>query len=443
MMSHCLDIQDDPQNLEQVLSDCKETLKYCVKTAHPRFFNQLSTGLDIIALAGEWLTATANTNMFTYEIAPVFTLMEDIVLTKLREHIGWPNGHGDGIFAPGGAISNLYAVAVARHTKIPDSKVKGMTGQPRLVMFTSEMSHFSIKRAGALLGIGLDNVINIKADDRGRMSVEDLESRIEQALAEGGVPFFVAATAGTTVLGAFDPINDIADVCEKYGLWFHVDGAWGGSALVSPTHKHLLSGVHRVNSMTWNPHKLLGAVLQCSAILIREPGLLEATNSLKADYLFQPDKHYDVSYDTGDKAIQCGRHNDVFKLWLMWRAKGDRGMQIHIDHLMSLSRYLQKKVRQTDGFEFVLENPEFINVCFWYVPKNIRHLPPGKERESELHKVAPRIKARMMEKGSTMVGYQPMGKLPNFFRMINSNPASTYPDIDWLISEIERIGEEI
>jgi glutamate decarboxylase len=192
MMGHCIDLQEEPQNLEQVLSDCKETLKYCVKTGHPRFFNQLSTGLDIIALAGEWLTATANTNMFTYEIAPVFTLMEDIVLTKMRELIGWSDG--DGIFAPGGAISNLYAVAVARHKYMPDIKTKGMTAaNQKMVLFTSEHAHFSIKRAGALLGLGTENVITIKTDSRGRMIVDDLEMKIEKAKSEGALPGNLAA----------------------------------------------------------------------------------------------------------------------------------------------------------------------------------------------------------------------------------------------------------
>ncbi|KAK2164503.1 hypothetical protein NP493_1413g00006 [Ridgeia piscesae] len=442
MMDHCLDIQEEPQNLEQILSDCKETLKYCVKTGHPRFFNQLSTGLDIIALVGEWLTATANTNMFTYEIAPVFTLMEDIVLTKMRECIGWENGEGDGIFAPGGAISNLYAVAVARHTVMPDGKTKGLSSLPRLVMFTSEHSHFSIKRAGALLGIGTDNVVLIKTDERGKMIPSVLDAEIERAKREGGVPFFVSATAGTTVLGAFDPFNDIADICEKHKIWFHVDGAWGGSALISQKYKGLLEGVQRADSMTWNPHKLMGILLQCSAILLRRKGLLEASNALKAPYLFQEDKQYDVVYDTGDKAIQCGRHNDVFKLWITWRANGDTGFENRINGLLDMSHYLQQKLKERKGFEFVLENPQFINVCFWYVPSSMRRLTPGPERDARLHKVAPKIKAMMMEKGSTMVGYQPLGEKPNFFRMIVSNAATTQPDIDFMLNEIERLGEE-
>jgi len=442
-MGHCLDLTEEPQNLEQILSDCKETLKYCVKTGHPRFFNQLSTGLDMISLAGEWLTATANTNMFTYEIAPVFTLMEDIVLRKMRELIGWPNGDGDGIFAPGGAISNLYAVAVARHEYNPEVKYKGASGQQRMVLFTSEHAHFSIKRAGALLGIGTENVITIKVDSRGKMRVDDLEAQILQAMAEGALPFFVSATAGTTVVGAFDPLPEIADICEKYNIWFHVDGAWGGSSLVSSKHRHLLAGVERANSMTWNPHKLMGVLLQCSAILLRDKGKLEACNSLKATYLFQQDKQYDLAYDTGDKAIQCGRHNDVFKLWLTWRAKGDEGFEEIINHLLHCSKYLQDQLRTREGYEYVFDEPEFINVCFWYIPKNMRGMERGDERDRLLGQVAPKVKAMMMEKGTTMVGYQPLDKHPNFFRMIISNPAVTIADVDFLLDEIEKLAEDI
>ncbi|CAH1773736.1 unnamed protein product [Owenia fusiformis] len=441
MMDHCLDLHEDPRDLEQILSDCKETLKYCVKTGHPRFFNQLSQGLDIVALAGEWLTATANTNMFTYEVAPVFTLMEDIVLTKMRDIVGWSDG--DGIFAPGGAIANLYAVLAARHRCCPEQKAQGMCGLTRLVMFTSEHSHFSTKRAAAIAGIGTDNCIAVKCDERGKMIPGELEKCILQAKSEGAKPFYVTCTTGSTVLGAFDPINEIADICETYGMWMHVDAAWGGGALLSERYRHLFNGVERCDSITWNPHKMMGVTLQCSAILLKEKDILKNCNSMCADYLYQQDKHYDVVYDTGDKAIQCGRHNDIFKLWLMWRAKGDKGLESQINRVFELAKYLTEKIRERPGFMMVMDEPEYTNVCFWYVPSKIRHLEQGKERDDELSKVAPRIKSMMMEGGSTLVGYQPLGKKPNFFRMVISNPAATKEDIDFLLEEVERLGEEI
>uniref|UniRef100_A0A671YTG9 Glutamate decarboxylase 1 n=1 Tax=Sparus aurata TaxID=8175 RepID=A0A671YTG9_SPAAU len=421
-----LELSDQPESLEQILVDCRDTLKYGVRTGHPRFFNQLSTGLDIVGLVGEWLTSTANTNMFTYEIAPVFVLMEQLTLKKMREIVGWPEGEGDGIFSPGGAISNMYSVMIARYKYFPEVKTKGMAAAPRLVLFTSEHSHYSIKKASAALGFGTENLILLKTDERGRVIPADLEAKV----IEGYVPMFVNATAGTTVYGAFDPINEIADICEKYNMWLHVDGAWGGGLLMSRKHRHKLNGVERANSVTWNPHKMMGVPLQCSAILVRERGLLQGCNSMCAGYLFQQDKQYDVAYDTGDKAIQCGRHVDIFKFWLMWKAK-----------VGILRRFLSALI--TNVVPIFSYQPQHTNVCFWYLPPSLRGLPDGEERRERLHKVAPKIKAMMMESGTTMVGYQPQGEKVNFFRMVISNPAATRSDIDFLIEEIERFGNDL
>ncbi|XP_041459026.1 glutamate decarboxylase 1-like isoform X1 [Lytechinus variegatus] len=436
-----LELPDKAENLDQILNDCRNTLKYCVHTGHPRFFNQISQGLDIVSMAGEWLTATANTNMFTYEIAPVFVLMERATLKKMREIVGFKDG--DGIFAPGGAVCNLYAVLAARHKFFPACKRRGLFGLPNLVMFTSEQSHFSIKRAASILGIGTDNLILVETDDRGRMSAEDFENKVQQAIGRGDKPFFVNATAGTTVVGAYDPINKIADICSKYNLWMHVDAAWGGGALLSRKHRHKLDGVSRADSVTWNPHKMMGITLQCAAVLFREDGLLEDCNSMRAPYLFQQDKHYDVSFDTGDKTIQCGRHVDVFKLWLTWRSKGTRGYEVQINKLFELAQYLVDKIKAREGFELVYDKPELTNVCFWYYPPSLREMENCQEKQLKLHKVAPEIKAMMMNKGTVMVGYQPLGSKVNFFRMIVNNTASTKSDIDFMLDEIERLGKPL
>ncbi|XP_007534594.1 glutamate decarboxylase 1 [Erinaceus europaeus] len=439
-----LELSDHPESLEQILVDCRDTLKYGVRTGHPRFFNQLSTGLDIIGLAGEWLTSTANTNMFTYEIAPVFVLMEQITLKKMREIVGWSSKDGDGIFSPGGAISNMYSIMAARYKYFPEVKTKGMAAVPKLVLFTSEHSHYSIKKAGAALGFGTDNVILIKCNERGKIIPADLEAKILEAKQKGYVPLYVNATAGTTVYGAFDPIQEIADICEKYNLWLHVDAAWGGGLLMSRKHRHKLSGIERANSVTWNPHKMMGVLLQCSAILVREKGLLQGCNQMCAGYLFQPDKQYDVSYDTGDKAIQCGRHVDIFKFWLMWKAKGTVGFENQINKCLELAGYLYAKIKNREEFEMVFDGePEHTNICFWYIPQSLRGVPDSPERREKLHRVAPKIKALMMESGTTMVGYQPQGDKANFFRMVISNPAATQSDIDFLIEEIERLGQDL
>ncbi|XP_045550282.1 glutamate decarboxylase 1 isoform X4 [Salmo salar] len=339
----------------------------------------------------------------------------------------------------------MYSVMIARYKYFPEVKTKGMSAAPRLVLFTSEHSHYSIKKAGAALGFGSENVVLLSTDERGRVIPADLEAKILDVKQKGYHPLFVNATAGSTVYGAFDPINEIADICEKYDMWLHVDGAWGGGLLMSRKHRHKFSGVERANSVTWNPHKMMGVPLQCSAILVREKGILAGCNSMCAGYLFQPDKQYDVSYDTGDKAIQCGRHVDIFKFWLMWKAKGTIGFEQHIDKCLDLSQYLYDKIRNRQGYEMVFQGvPQHTNVCFWYIPPSLRGLEHNSEEYREkLHKVAPKIKAMMMESGTTMVGYQPQGQKVNFFRMVVSNPAALQSDIDFLIDEIERLGHDL
>uniref|UniRef100_A0A4X2M0S4 Glutamate decarboxylase 1 n=2 Tax=Vombatus ursinus TaxID=29139 RepID=A0A4X2M0S4_VOMUR len=439
-----LELSDQPEPLEQLLVDCRDTLKYGVKTGHPRFFNQLSSGLDMIGLAGEWLTATANTNMFTYEISPVFIVMEMILLKKMHEMIGWGETEADGIFSPGGSISNLYSILVARYKKFPEIKTKGMAVLPQIVLLVSEHSHYSIRKIAAVLGIGTDNVIEVKCDERGKMIPLELEENILRSKKMGLTPFCVSATAGTTVYGAFDPLNNIADVCERHNLWMHVDAAWGGGLLMSKKHSYKLHGIERANSVTWNPHKLMGVPLQCSVVLIREKGLLESCNQMCAEYLFQPDKHYDVGYDTGDKTIQCGRHVDIFKLWLMWKAKGTSGFEVQINTFMELADYLYKILKKKENFELVFDGePELTNVCFWYIPPRLKSISNEYERQQELQKIAPKIKALMIEEGTTMVSYQPHGDKVNFFRMVFSNPATKQSDVDFLIDEIERLGRAL
>lgn len=435
-------LPEKPQNLDQILVDCKDALKYQVKTGHPRFLNQLSQGLDIISMAGEWLAATANTNMFTYEIAPVFIMMEHEVLKEMRRIIGFPQG--DSILAPGGSISNMYGLLCARHKFFPEFKSKGLLNTP-IAVYTSAQCHYSIKGACATIGLGTDNCFSIECDEKGRMCPKKLEETILLHKGQGRKPFFVNCTAGTTVMGAFDPINDIADICQKHGIWMHVDAAWGGGLLMSDKYKSLrFAGVERADSLTWNPHKLLGALLQCSTFHLREKGLLFECNRMAADYLFQQDKHYDVTFDTGDKVIQCGRHNDVFKFWLMWRAKGRTGMGSQMDRLMNLARYQVGRMKDlSQQFFLVDQDPQCVNVCFWYLPTRLRGREMTAELQQELGKVTAQLKKKMMLAGTLMVSYQPLGETPNFFRSIISNSATREEDIDFMLDEMDRLGHDL
>ncbi|KAG5879056.1 hypothetical protein JTB14_019483 [Gonioctena quinquepunctata] len=433
-----------PSTHDDLLELVKDTIQYSVKTGHPYFVNQLFSSLDPYGLVAQWLTDALNPSVYTYEVSPVFTLMEETVLEEMRRIVGYKDGSGDGIFCPGGSLANGYAIQCARHNFMPDIKTKGLHSLPRLVLFTSEKSHYSIKKLSSFLGIGSDNVYAIKTDNRGKIEVPHLRQEIERALREGGVPFMVSATAGTTVMGAFDPIEDIADICDEYKLWLHVDAAWGGGALMSRKYKGLMKGIERADSVTWNPHKLLTAPQQCSTLLLRHEGILAAANSTHAAYLFQKDKFYDTKYDTGDKHIQCGRRADVLKFWFMWKAKGTSGFEKHVDKVFENAEYFLDNIKYRSDFELVVEKPEFTNICFWYIPPSLRNAdkthPDYKEK---LHKIAPKIKEKMMKEGSMMVTYQAENEYPNFFRIVFQNSGLEKSDMIHLINEFERLGSDL
>ncbi|XP_066865473.1 cysteine sulfinic acid decarboxylase isoform X2 [Kogia breviceps] len=372
-----LELRNEGESQEQILERCRAVIRYSVKTCHPRFFNQLFSGLDPHALAGRIVTESLNTSQYTYEIAPVFVLMEEEVLKKLRALVGWSSG--DGVFCPGGSISNMYAVNLARYQRYPDCKQRGLRALPPLALFTSKECHYSVKKGAAFLGLGTDSVRMVKADERGKMTPEDLERQIGLAKAEGAVPFLVSATSGTTVLGAFDPLEAVADVCQRHGLWLHVDAAWGGSVLLSQTHRHLLNGIQRT----------------CS------------------------------SAATGPRPATCSSRTSSM-MWL-WTLE---------------TRYLVEELKKREAFELVME-PEFVNVCFWFVPPSLREKKGSPDYGERLAKVAPVLKERMVRKGSMMIGYQPHGTRGNFFRMVVANPALTRADMDFLLNELERLGQDL
>ncbi|XP_058447486.1 cysteine sulfinic acid decarboxylase [Malaya genurostris] len=439
-----LELKDEPDSDEKLLELAKATIKHSVKTGHPYFMNQLFSSVDPYGFAGQVLTDALNPSVYTFEVSPVFVLMEEIVLKEMRSIVGFPNGFGDGIFCPGGSMANGYAISCARYKFMPDIKTKGLQSLPRLAIFTSEDAHYSVKKLASFMGIGSDNVYPIRTNSIGKMRVDCLEAEILRAISEGALPFMVSATAGTTVIGAFDPLEQIADLCQKYKLWLHVDAAWGGGALMSKKYRGLLKGIERSDSVTWNPHKLLAAPQQCSTFLTRHEGILSDCHSTNATYLFQKDKFYDTRYDTGDKHIQCGRRADVLKFWFMWRAKGTTGLEQHIDKVFENAEYFTNSIKSREGFEMVVENPECTNICFWYIPPSLRDISRSSAEFSEkLHKVAPKVKERMMREGSMMITYQPIHDKPNFFRLVLQNSSLDKSDMNYIIDEIERLGSDL
>jgi glutamate/tyrosine decarboxylase-like PLP-dependent enzyme len=193
---------EDDSELEEL---CRRVVKFSVKTNGQNFHNQLFGGLDYYGLGAEWITSALNTGQYTFEMAPAFTLIEDEVIRKSLELFGFADG--DGILCPGGSAANMYGFHVSRFRKFPSAKQEG--NPLGLVMFTSEESHYSTSKGASFLGIGMRNLISVKTNELGQMLVDDLESKINDAIKKNLKPFLVNATCGSTVIKAPEGISTV------------------------------------------------------------------------------------------------------------------------------------------------------------------------------------------------------------------------------------------
>lgn len=327
------------------------------RTGSARFFNQLFGGRDDVATAAEVLSVMLNSSMYTFKVAGPHALIERELVQHMTEKLGWKSG--DGTFTPGGSMSNLVAMIVARNRAFPEARDRGLGATP-MAIYTSADSHYSITKAASVAGIGRDSVRAIGVDPNGRMDVALLRAAIVEDRAAGRLPLMVNATAATTVLGAFDPLPEIGRIASEEGLWFHVDGALGASIVLSERHGSLLAGIEAADSVTWNAHKLLGVPLICSALLVRDGEVLKENFNQAATYLFQSDED---DLNLGTKTMQCGRRNDAFKLWAAWKHHGDAGYAAKIDKLFALAAHARDIV-VSDPDMVLTQEPPSVTVCF-------------------------------------------------------------------------------
>ncbi|MEO1387110.1 MAG: aminotransferase class V-fold PLP-dependent enzyme [Cyanobacteria bacterium J06634_6] len=415
--------------LQALNEDIASYLSHAVKTAHPAYFNQLWGGFNAACFMGDVLTSATNTSMYTHEVAPVATLIEKTLIAKVGELIGFDNPEGQ--FTTGGSNGNLMAITIARHRAFPNLKQQGLSQQPKLIAFVSEESHYSFDKAVQLLGIGSDNLWKVAADADGKMDVAVLEKLIAKAREEGAQPFFVAGTAGTTVRGAYDPLGEIAAIARQENLWFHVDGAWGASVLLSPSHRKLMQGVDQADSVVWDAHKMMGMTLICSMLVVKQRGAMMSTFSAKGtEYIFH-DSEEDPT-DLGPSTLHCGRRVDAVKLWLAWQHLGDRGWENLIDLFFTLAAKAESIVKAHKSLELVAPR-ESLNICFQYIPEN---------KHYSANELTLEIRQRLIDRGLSMVNYaQNVDKV--FFRLIICNNQTRTEDLEYFFESLIAIGQEL
>ncbi len=389
-------------------------LEYSVRTGNKQFLNQLYSGFNFPAFIGEIFTSLANTSMYTYEVAPVATMIETEMIKLMNSYTGYTNG--DGIFVSGGSNANLIAMFSARNKVFPEGRFIGYDRNIKLKAFINEQAHYSFETAANILGIGAVNVIKVKADKNGRLIPAELEREINDSIKRGEKPFFVSATCATTLLGAYDPIEEMFEICKKHDIWLHADGSFGGSIILSNNHRHLMKGIEKTDSFAWNPHKLMNIPLICSVVLVKKRGTLQHNiTDINTDYIFHD---IDMIEDLGKKSIQCGRKVDAVKLWFAWKYFGLEGYRKRIDNLIEMAKYAEIKVKENPRLELIVPRQSFA-ICFRYIPVT----------QTDLNKFNLELRESLRKGGKTIVNYGNIGEILSI-RLITANGELEKSDID-------------
>lgn len=340
---------------EQVLPDCNHL-------AHPRAMGHQVSAPLAVAVWTEALTAALNQSGAVWEMSPVGTIVETQVVRWMCDLAGLGPEAG-GTFTSGGTEATFAGLLAARHAARPDAWRRGLGADPPVVV-CGEHAHYAVSRAVGELGLGTDQIVTIPSV-RFRMDTLALEQALDRLQADGRQVMAVVATAGTTATGSFDDLEAIGATCDARGLWLHVDGAHGASALLSPEHRGRLAGVARARSIAWDPHKMMLMPLAASVVLVRDERDLEAAFSQRAPYLFHA-RAGARNWDQGVRSFACSRRLDAFKVWVAIQRYGSAGLGALYAHLCATARHLYDTVRERRRFE-ALHEPESNIVCFRYV----------------------------------------------------------------------------
>ncbi len=335
---------------------------------HPSFFNYFAISATGPSILAELLTAALNVNGMLWLTSPAATELEERVTDWLRQWLGLP-AEFQGIITDTASISSMLSMAAAREAldaSIRSTGLGALEGR-RLIAYTSEQAHSSVLKAGITLGIGQENIRLIAVNDDYQLRPTALAEAIRADRAAGHRPFFVAATIGTTATTSIDPVDEIATICEREGLWLHIDAAYAGVVALLPEFEDLLAGCSRADSFVTNPHKWLFTNIDCSVLWLRKPEILKQGFSLVPEYLrTAQDDHVNNYMDWG---MQLGRRFRALKLWMVMRYYGRQGLAAHIRKHIGLAQLLANWVDDTPEFERLAPTP-FSTVCFRFAPAN-------------------------------------------------------------------------
>lgn len=368
-------LPDQGADVEELLHVIdRDVVAHAMNISSPRYFGLFNPAPLPIAVWIDALCSALNQNSAAWRQSPSASALEACVLRWLCGLIGYRES-GFGTLTSGGLEANLIVLKCARDAAAAKAATHGHTGMgATLRVYASEQAHFSLVKGVDILGIGRNNLRKIETDARFRVRVDSLREAIEQDVAAGYQPCAVVGVAGATSTGAVDPLAHLAEIAEEYGLWYHVDAAYGGALAFSPSHRGLLRGIERADTVTLDPHKWMFVPFSCGALLTRDGArVLRDAFDVTPEYL---DERRGGGGDDG--ALDFFRHGQLgtrranaLKLWAALRYLGRRGYQQIIERQLSLTRYLASELDKLDDFELVGDVQTAV-CCVRFVPDAVR-----------------------------------------------------------------------
>lgn len=425
----------EPRSLQDTLGELKELfLDHTVAYHHPNYLSHLNCPIVLPAIVGDLIATSVNTAIETWDQNNSGTLIEQEMIDWATDRIGLSD-KADGVFTSGGTQSNLMAMLLARDHFAYEKyrlNIKEDGADQRVQKFRilcSEKSHFSLQKSAALLGMGYNAVIPVPTDHEMKMDMDALRSLVESTIEKGEIPIAVVATMGTTDYGSFDPLSEIAWLAQKYGLWLHVDGAYGGCYAMTNTHKHLFKGIELIDSMTVDFHKSFFQPVSSSALLVNDKSSFKYV-SHHADYLNPLESRNEDMPDLIEKSIQTTRRFDALKLWFTLKTIGEEKVINYLEDIHKLTKETYDRVQDDEMIEFI-HKPTLSTLVFRYITPNVK--------DDRIHeRVNKYIKHELYTSGELSVAStRHQSKLYLKFTLLDPNMSS-----DQLVSAFNKIKEK-
>ena len=411
-------------------------IKTGIQVHSPGYMGRQFSGVIPLAGVFDLISSIVNQPSSFYEAGQLPNVVERIIADEFTRFIGWERERFVMVTTSGGSLANLTALLAARNDKLPRIWSEGISAlerQSRPAIAVSEDAHYSVCRAVGILGIGEDQIVRLPINRERQICIEKVRPTFEAAAERGLKVFCMVASAGTTSVGAFDPIDELAEIAKEKNIWLHIDGAHGASLLVSDKLRHKLKGIEKADSFTLDAHKMMFVPAMCTLLFYKNKEKGYGAFRQDASYVFEKEPDIYTEFDSAEKNFECTKRPLIMNLWVLWALYGKALFANKIEYLCQLTEHAYQILKDEPDFK-TLHQPEANILCFRYLPSNLR------ERAFPDFQVA--IRNRIREEGKffiSKVDIDGVGAL----RVVLMNHQINVDHFRMLLYEIRKTGQEL